>query len=429
MAYGERQDVYLHERRDCGCGGGWNERTARLELGNILARVKAGMWRRCERPAGDATPPRPHEAPTFGDYAPDWLQAKRDGVFGERSLDDNTYADYRWRLGHLLAFFAPCRLDEIDGELCLAFKAHKLREAQELRQVIAAGAAIRDRYGRRARPLGASSIKKLIYTLVAILDEAIEDGHIDSNPARVRRMRIHVPKPKRGFLEIDELASVEDAAGAPEAQLAERAVVAADVARPGSTRARVAARLAAGMRPDEIAADLGLARSTVGHFDLRPSRFRWCASATTRRARRREGLRHARGALRPGLQRPARSGRTVPSPERHGGLGRVATVLRATPGIVSVSTPQGSPGGRAAVYQAFPRSSPEAQATTDLVKTLRNEVLPPVAQKSDAPSSWAARARAASTSRTSWQASFRCASPWSSASGRCCSSSSCSAPS
>ena len=36
----------LHERRDClcGCGGGWNERTARVELDNILARVRAGVW-------------------------------------------------------------------------------------------------------------------------------------------------------------------------------------------------------------------------------------------------------------------------------------------------------------------------------------------------------------------------------------------------
>jgi Phage integrase SAM-like domain len=216
MAHGERQDAYLHERLDCrcGCGGGWNERTARLELENILARVKTGVWRKAERPARDAPPPRPCETPTLGDYTPGWLEAKRDGVLGERPLDDNTYADYRWRHGHLLAFFAPSRLDEIDGELCLAFKAHKLREAHELRQVIAAGGVIRDRRGRRARPLGASSIKKLIDTLAAILDEAIEDGHIDSNPARGRRMRVHVPKPKRSFLEIDELAAVEDAAGA-----------------------------------------------------------------------------------------------------------------------------------------------------------------------------------------------------------------------
>ena len=40
-----RERVTLHERRDCpcGCGGGWNERTARVELDNILARVRAGV--------------------------------------------------------------------------------------------------------------------------------------------------------------------------------------------------------------------------------------------------------------------------------------------------------------------------------------------------------------------------------------------------
>src|SRR6476619_4443214 len=81
-AYGGRQDVYLHERRDCdcGCGGGWNERTPRAELDNVLARVKAGVWRRAEPPAGAASDQAPREVPTFEDYATDWLEAKRDGV-------------------------------------------------------------------------------------------------------------------------------------------------------------------------------------------------------------------------------------------------------------------------------------------------------------------------------------------------------------
>ena len=29
---------------DCGCGGGWSERGARHELGNVIARVRAGVW-------------------------------------------------------------------------------------------------------------------------------------------------------------------------------------------------------------------------------------------------------------------------------------------------------------------------------------------------------------------------------------------------
>ena len=59
-------------------------------------------------------------------------------------------------------------------------------------------------------------------------------------------------------------------------------------------------------------------------------------------------------------------------------LGRVATELRGTPDVASVSKPSVSPAGRTAVYQVFPRSAPQADATTDLVRALRERVLPPV---------------------------------------------------
>lgn len=51
QAYGRREHEVLHERRncDCGCGGGWNERTARVELDNTLAKVRAGVWRKRDR--------------------------------------------------------------------------------------------------------------------------------------------------------------------------------------------------------------------------------------------------------------------------------------------------------------------------------------------------------------------------------------------
>ena len=64
-------------------------------------------------------------------------------------------ADYRSRLAiHLLPFFGEYRLDEIDRRVCLAFKAHKLQEAAELRRAIDAGAELRDRRGRRVRRSG-----------------------------------------------------------------------------------------------------------------------------------------------------------------------------------------------------------------------------------------------------------------------------------
>ncbi|MEA2298281.1 MAG: hypothetical protein QOF77_1217, partial [Solirubrobacteraceae bacterium] len=147
-------------------------------------------------------------------------------------------------------------------QLCQAFKAHKLREAADLRTAIAAGADLRDRFGRRRRPLSASSIRKLIDVLAAVLDDAVEDEHIDRNPARGKRMRVRVPKPPRTFLEMDELVALVDAATHQEGPF--RPVGAAGAPSEG-TAGRVAARLAAGLRPSEIGAELGLAKSTVSY--------------------------------------------------------------------------------------------------------------------------------------------------------------------
>ena len=67
-AAGKRRRVVLHERPscECGCGGSWTERAARTELGNTLARVRAGVWE------PSAPPPRRSGepvAPTFHEYA------------------------------------------------------------------------------------------------------------------------------------------------------------------------------------------------------------------------------------------------------------------------------------------------------------------------------------------------------------------------
>jgi hypothetical protein len=183
-ADGRGARLTLHERRDCscGCGGGWTERTAHVELENVLARVLAGVWQSPSATQADAEHAGGADAvPTFHEYASWWLQAKVDGVIGQKPIDANTRSDYRWRLtAHLLPFFGAYPLDEIDRQLCLRFKEAKLREAEELRTAIAAGAVLRDRQGRRLRPLGLASIKKLIDTLAAVLDEAIEDEHMSA---------------------------------------------------------------------------------------------------------------------------------------------------------------------------------------------------------------------------------------------------------
>ncbi len=259
QACGQRHDVFLHERPGCGCGcgGGWDASSARHELGDIVARVRLGIWRPVKPPVAHAAPA---EMPTFHEYASAWLQRKIDGVTTERPLTPKTIAHYRIVLTrHLLPYFAKYRLDQIDRRLCLEYKAMKVREATELREALAAGADLRDHRNRRLRPTGPAQLRKTIDTLAMILDEAIEDELIDRNPGRGQRMRIRVPKPSRSFLEIDELTDLLQAAATQDAL----PTIPVSELSGDSTRARVARRLATGRRPLDIAAELGLVKGTV----------------------------------------------------------------------------------------------------------------------------------------------------------------------
>jgi integrase len=261
-AHGERERVTLHERRDCpcGCGGGWTPATVQVELANILARVQAGIWRRND-PARAAAGPA-ERCPSFHEYASMWLAAKRQGAYGDTAIDDTTHARLLWALRlYLLPFFAKHRLDDIDRDACMAFKAKLLADADDLRQAQAAGAKLKHRNGRRARPLSASSMRKIIDTLAQILDDAVEDDHIATNPARAKRMRIRVPRPARTFLEQDELALMLDAA----ARLDGPTSPPRPSTPAGKTAGRVAELAATGLRAKDIAARLGLAKATVSY--------------------------------------------------------------------------------------------------------------------------------------------------------------------
>jgi RND superfamily putative drug exporter len=63
---------------------------------------------------------------------------------------------------------------------------------------------------------------------------------------------------------------------------------------------------------------------------------------------------------------------------RTAALSTIRAAAQATPGIVAVTEPRISASGTVAVMKAYPRSAPEALATTELVNRLRKRVLRPV---------------------------------------------------
>jgi integrase len=207
-------------------------RAGEAELRHVLADVERGIWRAHEpEPVG-----APPEAPTFHVFASEWLDARRP------ELRERTYEDYAWTLSlHLLPFFAKHRLSEITRQEVDRYRQAKVREGR----------------------LSANTINKTLTRLAQILEVAVEYGHVDHNPARGRRRRLKATKPKRTWLEPEQVAPLLDAAGALDADRSRRD-------DPGGRRAMVATLILAGLRIGELTAlrwrdvDLASGRLEVG---------------------------------------------------------------------------------------------------------------------------------------------------------------------
>jgi hypothetical protein len=109
-------------------------------------------------------------------FASEWYAARKP------ELKPKTRTDYEWRLSnHLLPYFARYRIDQVDVALVDRFRAFKVREAEELRQALAAGAKLTYENGSAMRPLSPGVMNMLIGLLAAILETAVEYGHLSSN--------------------------------------------------------------------------------------------------------------------------------------------------------------------------------------------------------------------------------------------------------
>ena len=177
-AYGERHYLTLGSNDE-----GWNRERAERELRHVLADVERGIWR---PPEPEPEPEQPREVPTFHRFASDWLATRKP------ELRPRTVEDYEWALSyHLLPFFRDHRLTAITVAEVDRFKAAKLREGK----------------------LGAAQVNKVLKLLAQIIDMAIEYELIDrANPARGRRRRVKVSKPRRTWVEPEQLMALIDGA-------------------------------------------------------------------------------------------------------------------------------------------------------------------------------------------------------------------------
>jgi hypothetical protein len=181
-AYGTRRFLTLPD--------GTTRAQAEQELQNVLADVRRGVWRPDEPPV-DA----PASMPTFHEFASAWFEAKR------LELAAKTVIDYRWRLSnHLLPYFQHHPLNEIGAEQVDAYRTGKVREAQRY-------ARARENGEDAPKPLSNASIDMTIRLLAAMLEQAVDYGYIDRNPARGSKRLLRQAKPSRSYLQPDQVAA------------------------------------------------------------------------------------------------------------------------------------------------------------------------------------------------------------------------------
>jgi len=79
----------------------------------------------------------------------------------------------------------------------------------------------------------------------------------------------------------------------------------------------------------------------------------------------------------------AENGVLLTEPPHSGGtpVEKLRAAISSTPGVVAVAPAKLNPTGEVATISVYPRSSPQAYATTQLVERLRKEVVPPLATR------------------------------------------------
>ena len=126
--------------------------------------------------------------------------------------------------------------------------------------------------------------------------------------------------------------------------------------------------------PAALAGLVVLVVMSIPLFSIRLG-FADASSASTERSSRRAYDLLSEG-FGPGFNGPLLLATEVDSPDDVQSLESVGQALSRTEGIAAVTPAQTSPGGDAAVLTAFPTTTPQDEATTDLVERLRSDVIP-----------------------------------------------------
>ncbi|MGZ4415885.1 MAG: tyrosine-type recombinase/integrase [Gaiellaceae bacterium] len=172
-------------------------------LDTRLAEVKVGVYR---PPTPAPIVELPTEEPTFHEYASAWLTQRE-----AEGLRPKTLVDLRWSLvNHLLPFFAGHRLSEITPREVKRYTQAKLAERNTIEQACTAAKAKGEPFTER--PLSNGSVNHTLRHLSQVLEAAVDDELLASNPAAGSRRRLKAGRPARPWVEPEQLVTFLGAA-------------------------------------------------------------------------------------------------------------------------------------------------------------------------------------------------------------------------
>ncbi len=156
---------------------------AETELRHVLADVDRGIW---QPPKSDEPEAPREEELTFHEFASQWLADRKEDGLAARTIED-----YEWALTrHLLPFFASYRLSEITKQDVDTYKTYKATEGV----------------------LGNNQVNKTLTRLSQVLALAQEYDYIAGNPAAGKRRRLPRTKPRRAYVELEQLPTLLESA-------------------------------------------------------------------------------------------------------------------------------------------------------------------------------------------------------------------------
>ncbi|MDQ2895547.1 MAG: site-specific integrase, partial [Actinomycetota bacterium] len=214
------QQVYVH------LGGewdGWDDERAAEEQRFLMEKVNRGEW--TPPPTGSELDLAIEPSPTFQVEASEWLHRRKVRA-GDPEGESKTISDLQWRLSVVIDKFGPVPIDRIDFALADELVVELCEERAAIERAAAEGSplmgTVSTRSGRtyqaRRRAVSNGSIRKALDTAERVLRDAKRRGVLVAEVPALKSAAPKAERPRRSFLEIEQIAAVLRAADLIEAE-------------------------------------------------------------------------------------------------------------------------------------------------------------------------------------------------------------------